>query len=337
MSDRFALTIGQIGSIDLAQLENSIGLANQVQTTFRFDLITKRNPISRRRYRLPNGGYDLDLAVKNLARTGRIKSPIALFTGLPYGDRDKAKEKDWFYFADYALTSDPGLAIISTYLWEHLPGNRRLQPYILLSLAVLTLSTFAGLEEHEETRSCLFDYCDEPENADRCFHGKGLCPSCEQVLQAKVRSDVISIAQVASARRLFLRAAGRHSCFVIMPFDRQLKPVYDRVRRSLEDLGWEVTRADEMTHPRRIIDAITEAILTSDLVLADLTGNNPNVFYELGMAHALGKDVIFLTQERKLPFDVAPERAVFYKASERSLHEMEEKLKHLSGARLTRP
>ena len=62
-----------------------------------------------------------------------------------------------------------------------------------------------------------------------------------------------------------------------------------------------------------IIDDICNSILGADVVVADCTGQNPNVFYELGIAHTLGKDVILLTQSiDDIPFDISHLRFIEY-------------------------
>jgi len=52
------------------------------------------------------------------------------------------------------------------------------------------------------------------------------------------------------------------------------------------------------------MDDIREAVVTARVIIADLTDHNPNVFYELGICHALGKDVILITQDSEVPSDV---------------------------------
>ncbi len=118
---------------------------------------------------------------------------------------------------------------------------------------------------------------------------------------------------------------------MVMPFNKTLKPVYRVVSQALRADGWIVQRADEIVRPRRITDAIMQAILISDLVVADLTGSNPNVFYELGLAHATGCDVILLTQERRIPFDVTTESTIFYKAHKKGLEALAQQLHRLAA------
>lgn len=99
-----------------------------------------------------------------------------------------------------------------------------------------------------------------------------------------------------------------------MPFDPKLRWVYDEVIiPSCNDMGIDVYRADDMYRHSNVIRDIVEGIIYSDLVIADLTGNNPNVFYELGAAHALMRPVIILIQGTKnLPFDLRTHRVLTY-------------------------
>jgi hypothetical protein len=79
-----------------------------------------------------------------------------------------------------------------------------------------------------------------------------------------------------------------------------------------DELGYEVKRADEDARPGVITDRLISDIMLADLVVADLTDLNPNVFWELGVRDAVLKDVILLARDgTKLPFDNAPNRAIF--------------------------
>jgi hypothetical protein len=73
---------------------------------------------------------------------------------------------------------------------------------------------------------------------------------------------------------------------------------------------------------------IWERINRARFLIADLTGQNPNVFYELGIAHALGKDVLLLTQDMAhVPFDLKGLRCILYSFTPRGVKEFETKLK----------
>ena len=99
-----------------------------------------------------------------------------------------------------------------------------------------------------------------------------------------------------------------------MPFDDEFNSIYSGF---LEDVlrakGFEVTRADNIENQQSIMKDVIEGIVKSDLIVADLTSSNPNVYYELGIAHALGKPVIHLTQAlEEVPFDLKPYRFIEY-------------------------
>ena len=104
------------------------------------------------------------------------------------------------------------------------------------------------------------------------------------------------------------------SVFVLMPFDDELDTVYDHfLKPILEESGFNVARADDIQSQQNILKDIIRGIEQSDLVLADLTNSNPNVFYELGIAHAFRKPVVLVTQSiEDVPFDLKPYRLVEY-------------------------
>ncbi|MHB8150648.1 MAG: hypothetical protein ACYDIB_10835 [Desulfobulbia bacterium] len=118
--------------------------------------------------------------------------------------------------------------------------------------------------------------------------------------------------------------------FVLMPFAEEFEDVYQYlISEGLANAGYTVKRADDIKSQNNIIGDIVKGIITSDLIVADLTGANPNVYYELGIAHALNKKVILITQEiDDLPFDLRSYRVVGY-----SVHfaKMNQAKKELSG------
>lgn len=93
--------------------------------------------------------------------------------------------------------------------------------------------------------------------------------------------------------------------FVLMPFDESFDDVYQLgIRPACESAGSYCERVDEQIFAESILTRIYNQIAKSDLIVADMTGRNPNVFYEVGYAHALGKTVILLTSTSDdIPFD----------------------------------
>ncbi len=104
------------------------------------------------------------------------------------------------------------------------------------------------------------------------------------------------------------------TCFVMMPFGGYFDGYYTNViRHAVSISGLLPRRADEIYSTGAIIDDIHKAILNSEICIADVTGRNPNVSYELGMAHAAHKPVIIITQDLKdVPFDYRHLRIITY-------------------------
>jgi hypothetical protein len=85
------------------------------------------------------------------------------------------------------------------------------------------------------------------------------------------------------------------------------------VRPALPEETYEVIRADEEDSPYAITEAMLGRILLADLCVADITGLNPNVMYELALAHAADKKVIIMTSDDgPPPFDIKDMRAIKY-------------------------
>ncbi|WP_240207082.1 hypothetical protein [Vibrio sp. CyArs1] len=100
---------------------------------------------------------------------------------------------------------------------------------------------------------------------------------------------------------------------VMMPFSPSLSSVYEAVQFAATEQGMQCTRADDIWQHSTIIQDIFSLIFKSTIVVCDFTGKNPNVFYEAGIAHTLGKHVIPITQsEHDIPFDLQHHRYIMY-------------------------
>lgn len=100
---------------------------------------------------------------------------------------------------------------------------------------------------------------------------------------------------------------------VMMPFDAGFGAVYDSVRQAAHNVGLRSRRADDIWENAAIIQDVVALIDRSRVVICDCTGRNPNVFYEAGIAHTLGREVILITQsEHDIPFDLRHLRYVRY-------------------------
>jgi len=104
-------------------------------------------------------------------------------------------------------------------------------------------------------------------------------------------------------------------CFVIMPFEEKMSELYfDGIKPAVEAMGLKCVRADEVDATGNIVRRIVEYIAKARVIIAVLTGRNPNVFYELGTAHTLGNNTIVLAQHiEEVPFDVKAYQVIVYK------------------------
>lgn len=100
--------------------------------------------------------------------------------------------------------------------------------------------------------------------------------------------------------------AGPIDIFVLMPFKAKMEGIYkNHLKKMGEELGLTVTRADETLSARPFMEKVWDGICAARLVLADCTEKNPNVFYELGIAHTVGKKVLLITRSVKdVPSDI---------------------------------
>ncbi len=96
------------------------------------------------------------------------------------------------------------------------------------------------------------------------------------------------------------------TAFVIMPFAEEWDDSYRLgIKPACEEAGATCTRVDEQIFLENILQRNYGQIATADVVIAEMTGRNPNVFYEVGYAHGVGKRVILLTKSTDdIPFDL---------------------------------
>jgi hypothetical protein len=94
--------------------------------------------------------------------------------------------------------------------------------------------------------------------------------------------------------------------FVLMPFKTNLEKVYtDHIKKLGLELDITIQRADEHFSPRPFMEKVWNGICSARLIIADCTEKTPNVFYEIGIAHTVGKKVILITRsEKDIPSDI---------------------------------
>lgn len=100
---------------------------------------------------------------------------------------------------------------------------------------------------------------------------------------------------------------------VMMPFDAAFNGVFETLQAATQEVGLRCKRADDIWESDTVIQDVVNLISRARVVICDLTDRNPNVFYETGIAHTLGRDVVLLAQNAgDVPFDVGHIRHLRY-------------------------
>ena len=105
----------------------------------------------------------------------------------------------------------------------------------------------------------------------------------------------------------------RAHAFLLMPFDEELNGLRDIIKAAGKAVGVRVERADDVFQAGIIIEQIKEKIRAADVIIAVCTGQNPNVFFELGIADQWHWPILLAENESDLPFDIHQYRALIYK------------------------
>lgn len=132
---------------------------------------------------------------------------------------------------------------------------------------------------------------------------------------ARLRRDVLFL----GPERLYgmpqaLPEARAATCFIVMPFSQAWSADVHRIlAKACDAVGVRAVRGDDLFTPTDILEDIWQSINAADFVIADITGRNPNVLYELGIAHTLAKPVLILSKEAAdIPIDLATRRVILY-------------------------
>ena len=120
------------------------------------------------------------------------------------------------------------------------------------------------------------------------------------------------------------------TCAIMMPFAPEFEPVRAVIKDACDAIELRPVIADEVWETPTIVQDVFNMIFTARIVVADFSDLNPNVMYELGIAHTLGKDVVPITQPmKKLPFDVAHYHTISYENTKAGLPVLRRKLEQV--------
>jgi len=99
----------------------------------------------------------------------------------------------------------------------------------------------------------------------------------------------------------------------MMPFSSDFRPVWEAIKEVAAEGDWTCHRADNIWEDSVLINDVVSLIARATVVICDLTNRNANVFYETGIAHTLGREVILITQsQHDVPFDLTHHRYIKY-------------------------
>lgn len=110
---------------------------------------------------------------------------------------------------------------------------------------------------------------------------------------------------------------------IMMPFGAAFSKVHDAIKQACNSTGLRNKRADDIWANSTIIQDIVDLIFVAEIVVVDFTGKNPNVMYETGIAHTLGKHVVPITQSiEHVPFDLQSHRVLQYHPNQEGLSKL---------------
>jgi len=166
-----------------------------------------------------------------------------------------------------------------------------------------------------------------------CENCVDICVDILEEMQVRVRPsdaedvDINELGIKPRFKTLNFRLREDH-CFHLSPFGEPFDTVYrDHLQSAASAAEFSIERADEIFGTEPIIEDIWRSINSAAVVTADVTGRNPNVMYEIGMAHTVGRPVIIITQNMSdVPFDLRHYRCLIYEYTPRGCASLEEKL-----------
>ena len=150
----------------------------------------------------------------------------------------------------------------------------------------------------------------------------------DEIMNLEKLSRIVKINPIFQGREFLIN---EQLVFVLSPFTEPFNTIYaDHIRPSIESLrGLRCLRADDIYDNRPIIEDIWRCTNEARILISELTGRNANVFYETGIAHTIGKEVILITQSMDdVPFDLRHLRCIVYEYTPRGIKNFEDNLKN---------
>jgi len=221
--------------------------------------------------------------------------------------------------------------------WESLCRFFKLQPYPVDTLKgqlFYTLSSLSrvGLISIEGSHSVEYHLLEKDQLKKVSFKVTNLVHQLQNALQISLKeiSKLDSILSLVVYPRFGKPNKIDIDVLVLTPFLDTFFQIYDdHIKNVSNKLGLSIKRADDFFSNESIIEDIWYAINSAKIIIADSTKKNPNVFYEIGIAHVIGKPVIFITGDKNdIPFDIGHIRHIEYEYTPRGMKKFEIKLEN---------
>jgi hypothetical protein len=213
-------------------------------------------------------------------------------------------------------------------------GNRMQLFNCLFGLARVGLVTIDGNEQNEDSAKQLFySYKDRRDFESLNFSVSHQYMKIADSLRFEFKHGGVNEREKSAITchpqfGIPLHLHKRADLFVIMPFKKEMDNVYENYLTPIAKISnMTIMRADDIYSNRPIMQDVWAGIFASRIVIADCTGRNPNVFYEMGIAHTLGKPVIIITQNSDdVPTDVRHIKYIKYSPENLDLVDLYEAL-----------
>lgn len=226
-------------------------------------------------------------------------------------------EDNWFSHEEVSVS------VITTSSWERYYAPPSLQSYLAYQIAQASICAEAQLTEEMEIRlchtasnGCMFDMCVDKRDIKLGMSAGIICPSCQAALRQYGLDDVALEATSRILRYVRLTTIGVPSlvrwndAFVVMKYttrDANDHAYRYGIKPAIEEVGLRCIRADEQPHNRTVLDTVRMHIRQSRFTIVKIDEPNLNVYFELGYAMALDKDIILVCDEelvQQLPTDI---------------------------------
>jgi hypothetical protein len=136
----------------------------------------------------------------------------------------------------------------------------------------------------------------------------------------------LDLSEKSGSKNRFLESVGinempkksrNRNVFVLTPFHPRYEKTYDLISSVCHKVGLKCSRGDEKFIRGGVLSHILKELTSASIVIANIDGRNPNVYYELGIAHALDKDVILISSSvEEVPFDLKSQRLIVWNQAE---------------------